>query len=285
MAIEIIQTGDEYVPTNQEQIVEPTLEPIVEPEVPAIEPEVIPEVEPEVKPDADPESKEETKEETKEEGETPEYFFGEQSVEVTIPDDVRAELEGKGLDIDAIVGEMYAKDGNGKPSEESYGKLCEAFGKFSVDAYFNSLAIQNQNTLDGVAKQQADYDAANEARYSEVLELIGGEENWEKISEYAVANLSEEEFEQLNQVMESGNTFAQNLALLDMQNRLDKHNAEPQGLKLIEGNGGEADVDMTPLSRTDYIKETSQLASKFPHDKVAYREAQAKLDTRRKMAM
>lgn len=296
MAIEIIEQGNDYVPdmaaqpNSEEQQAQATSteehetstdgglqdDPQSSTEDPSTNADV-------PEPEEDSEGKED---DDSSDSSEPEYYFGDEPVDVTVDDDIRAELDAKGIDVDAIVAEMYGKEGNGRPSEESMGKLYEAFGKFSVDAYFNALDIQNNAAVEASKAEIEAAEAAQEQRWSDVCEMIGGEEAWDELSAFADESLTDEELQSFNEIMESGMEFAQNLALIDLQQKMASKKGDAQ-VKLLDGQnsvytqGG----DDSPMSREEYIRETGKLSQQFPHDKEGYAKAQARLDARRRAAL
>jgi len=109
---------------------------------------------------------------------------------------------------------------NGKLSDETYASLEKAgITKDVVDSY--------------IAGQQA---LADNAR-SSALSLVGGEEGYKSISEWAAVNLSEADLDVYNAAVSSNNVSQVNLAVLGLKAKFDAANgSEPD---LLGGRNGE----------------------------------------------
>lgn len=229
--------------------------------------------------DADPDKE-------KEDPEAGEFFVGDTEVEVTVPDDIRSELTDKGLDVDQIVKEMYSKGGNGRPSEDTMGKLYELYGKFSVDSYFNALEVQNRNTLETQSREEEDLAKAEEARFDECVEMLGGQEVWDSLESFALDTLSDEELNDFNEVMQSGLPFAQNLALVDLKAKMGQAKGDsPEGLMTPDSASQESEGVSSPLSKSDYLREVGVLSEKYRYDPKGFNKASKELDARRRLGM
>lgn len=225
--------------------------------------------------------------ETKEPEAAPEvsYHFGEDAVEVEVDQSHREAFEAKGLDIDALAAELYRDGGDFTLSEESLQKCYDAFGKFAIDAFLSGLKAQNEATVSGW-KQEAEAKVRADAdRFTSICADIGGEEGWGRLEEFALATLSDDELTGFNEVMKSGNQYLQQYALRELEGRRTKVNGD-DSVTLIEGKAAPATTgDTGPLGARDYIKATSELGNKFPHDKAGYAKAQAQLDARRRAGL
>lgn len=214
-----------------------------------------------------------------------EFYFGGEAVTIEIPSDVDAALKEKGLDANAIVSELYAKDGDFSLSEETKSKLYEAFGKFAVDAYLSGLKAQNEGFMLRHETAAREAEAANAQRFTDIASTVGGEEGWSKLEGWALENLSDDELTAFNAVMESGNMYLQQYAVRELEGRR-KAAMGDDNPNLIEPSAtATATEDNSPLSRDQYIREIAQLGSKFGRDRKALAEAQAKLDARRRAGM
>lgn len=229
--------------------------------------------------DADPDKE-------KEDPEAGEFFVGDTEVEVTVPDDIRSELTDKGLDVDQIVKDMYSKGGNGRPSEDTMGKLYELYGKFSVDSYFNALEVQNRNTLETQSREEEDLAKAEEARFDECVEMLGGQEVWDSLESFALDTLSDEELNDFNEVMQSGLPFAQNLAMMDLKAKMGQAKGDsPEGLMTPDSASQESEGVSSPLSKSDYLREVGVLSEKYRYDPKGFNKASKELDARRRLGM
>lgn len=105
-----------------------------------------------------------------------------------------AAVEGAGLDMDALSAE-YAT--NGELTQESLDKLAEVgIRPEMVDAYIAGQELQSQEIM------------------SDLLEGVGGErETYDEMVGWAADNLPEQDIDNFNSVLESGNTAAIKLAV------------------------------------------------------------------------
>lgn len=210
------------------------------------------------------------------------YFFGGEEVSIEVDPSHREAFEAKGLDIDKLAAELYAKDGGFKLSDESYKACCDAFGKFAIDALISGLKAQNEQVISGWKQEAEARVRADEERFTSLCSTIGGEEGWTRLEEFALETLSDDELAAFNEVMASGNQYLQQYAVRELEGRR-KGAQGDDSVNLIEGNAMPAgNSDTAPLNARDYIKATAELGSKFPHDKVGYAKAQAALDARRR---
>lgn len=214
-----------------------------------------------------------------------EYYFGDELVSIEVQPDHREAFEAKGLDIDALAAELYSKDGGFALSKESYDKCCEAFGKFAIDAFISGLKAQNEQAVAGWKHEAEARVRADEERFSGLCADLGGEEGWNRLEEYALTTLTDDELAGFNEVMASGNQYLQKYAVKELEGRRKATHGD-DAVALIEGNATPAgSSDTAPLNARDYIKATAELGSKYQHDKVGYAKAQAALDARRRAGL
>lgn len=210
------------------------------------------------------------------------YFFGGEEVSIEVDSEHREAFEAKGLDIDKLAAELYAKEGEFKLSDESYKACCDAFGKFAIDALISGLKAQNEQAISGWKHEAEARIKADEDRFTGLCADIGGAEGWGRLEEFALETFSDDELTAFNEVMASGNQYLQQYAVRELEGRR-KGAQGDDSVKLIEGNATPAgNSDTAPLNARDYIKATAELGSKFPHDKAGYAKAQAALDARRR---
>lgn len=210
----------------------------------------------------------------------PEFFYGESSVGIEIPDDVSAELSAKGLDAKVLAAELYRKDGNFELTKETREKVDAIYGKFAVDAYLNALKTQNDSFLRSGVEQAAAKEQADSARFAEVAGLVGGEEGWDKLTAWGNENLSPEEIDELNEVMQSGNTALQKFAIQMLHNKQRAADGDPEAV-LVEADQT-ATREGGALSAEAYRVAEQELRKTFRGNQRGYQEAVAKLDTRRR---
>lgn len=231
------------------------------------------------KPDGEPDGKSEP-DDTK--TDTPvDYFFNGQSVEIEIPDDVDAALKEKGLDARAISAELYSKDGEFKLSEETLGKLYEAFGKFSVDAYLSGLRAANEGFIHNQARQEEARVAADAERFTTVAKECGGEEGWGRLESFALEHLSDEDLAMYNEVMSSGNQYFQTFAIRELEQRRKQIQGD-DSVELLQPDGLNKDTANGPMSQAEYISAIAELGTKFKGNRAGAAEAERALDARRR---
>lgn len=212
-----------------------------------------------------------------------ELFYGDSSVTIDIPEDISSELSSKGLDAQALANELYRKDGNFELTKETREKLDGIYGKFAVDAYLNSLKVQNDAFLRGNADAALAKEQADAERFSSISGLVGGEEGWAKLTAWGEANLDDQAIEDLNQVMRSGNESLQRYAVQMLQNQMRSAEGDPEAV-LIQGNASQQ-VEGGPLSAQAYRDAETAARKEFRGNQAGYRQAVAKLDARRRAGM
>ncbi|AIM51257.1 head scaffolding protein [Lelliottia phage phD2B] len=209
------------------------------------------------------------------------YFFGGEEVSVDIDPSHREAFEAKGLDIDALVAELYGKGGFDL-SPESRAKCDEAFGKFAMDAFLNSLKLQGESYMTSSKQAAEAKERADAELFASISAEVGGDEGWGRLEAFAMDTLSQEELDAFNEVMASGNKYLQQYAVRELEGRRKGVQGDDE-VKMIEGNASpRGGADNGPLNARDYIKATAELGSKFPQDKAGYSRAQAQLDARRR---
>jgi hypothetical protein len=128
-------------------------------------------------------------------------------------EEVQSALEAKGLDLSEFEAEFMEQ---GQLSEDSYTKLEQAgFPRQLVDAYIagqQALAAQFQN---------------------QVFSLVGGEEAYTKMVQWASQNLSDAEKRAFNEVLETGDLAKVQLAVEALHSRYMK--ANPSAPNLLSG--------------------------------------------------
>lgn len=213
------------------------------------------------------------------------YFFGGEEVTIEVPQEVEEELKAKGLDANAIAAELYAKDGDFSLSEETKQKLYDAFGKFAVDAYLSGLKAQNEAFMLRSENEAKEREAADVQRFTDISKECGGEEGWNRLEEWALESLSDDELTAFNAVMQSGNQYLQMYAVRELEARRKAAQGDDE-VTLVQPSAPAVDAsDNSPLSAQEYIREISQLSQRFGRDRKAAAEAQAKLDARRRAGM
>lgn len=148
-----------------------------------------------------PEGKEDTDVDKDKEDENT-FYFGDTPVEIEVPAEISEALKSAKIDEAALLKELFAKEGKFEVSEKTKQALDKAFGKTMVDGYLNLFRQQNQTALDGYKKEAADMEASIKANSEDFSTLVGGDDGWNELAEWAGDNLSEAELGQFNAVMQ-----------------------------------------------------------------------------------
>lgn len=177
-----------------------------------------------------------------EEGTEVSLYWGDMPIEVEVPEDISSAFAEKGLDVNAVVSELFSKDGKFELTPETRAKLDEAFGKSLVDGYLNLYKQQNQMAVDGFKAQAEKQKAAQESATAEFTDLVGGDEGWAELDAWAAENLSEQELASLNAVMSlpQGHWTAQKTVLEALKMKRDAKAAAANGddsIKLLGDEG------------------------------------------------
>lgn len=213
------------------------------------------------------------------------FFFGEQEVEIEIPEDVSTALKEKGIDAMQVAKELYGEGGKFELKEETKQKLYDAFGKFAVDAYLNGLKASNEAFLIKSEAQAKEAEAADAQRFTDIASEVGGEEGWSRLEEWALETLSDEELTAFNAVMASGNQYLQQYAVRELEGRRKQAQGDDKPALIEPSAPAKANEENGPLTRDQYVQAIATLSQKYGNDRKAMAEAQAKLDARRRAGM
>ena len=122
----------------------------------------------------------------------------------------------------------------GEISEESMAKLTAMDSKDLVDAY-----LRYQSTLDDVPVQEGR--ELNDQEVSAIYNSVGGEQQYQQMTAWAAENLDADTVQAFDNVIESGNVAAINLALRGLQSQYNDNvgyeNNMIQGKPAQSGNG------------------------------------------------
>lgn len=234
-----------------------------------VEEEVIPTEEPEPEPTEEPEPEPEPAEEPSP-SEDPVFTYNGQEVELEVPEDLNQMFTDKGLDLQAVTAELYSGDEFGL-SDETKEALYAQFGKFSVDSYLSGLKAQNDLSMSRFEQDAKAVETAAAEAWEQTLGIVGDEAGWNSLMDYADENLTDQDRDDWNEIMESNNWTMQRLAIQDLANRAgikaesapsSLHPAQANGsmvgdsLELAEANGGDSrgTGDTGALSRAEYQK-------------------------------
>ena len=214
------------------------------------EPQETPQEPEEPQGDTDPNAPKEDPVEPQGESESINVQFEGIDVPVDVPADVVAQLSDVGLKADEVVKELY--DGEFGLGEETKAKLYEKYGQGLVDTYLGAIKSHNELVVKQMGEATAAQEQANEARWNETLEQVGGEDNWNTMETWAADNLTDAQFDEFNSVMEGGNAYAQKLAVQDLMAQY--RNAEgDHSLNLVNGDTTKPSGDDSALSREQYL--------------------------------
>ena len=122
----------------------------------------------------------------------------------------------------------------GEISEESMAKLSAMDSKDLVDAY-----LRYQNTLEDAPVQQGR--ELNDQEVSSIYNSVGGEQQYQQMTAWAAENLDADTVQAFDNVIETGNVAAINLALRGLQSQYNDNvgyeNNMIQGKPAQSGNG------------------------------------------------
>tara|TARA_R110000851_G_scaffold136289_1_gene271927 strand:+ start:818 stop:1693 length:876 start_codon:yes stop_codon:yes gene_type:complete len=156
-----------------------------------------------------------------EEEDDTDYFFGEDKVNVEVPDEIQAALKDADIDQEALLGQLFAKDGDFTLDEATRAKLDDKFGKLLVDGYLNMYKGINEQAKVGAATEKAAVEALQTKQNTEYAEAVGGEEGLVAMETYVLDNLSEGNLDAYNAVMESDNHAAQLLIISQVKTQME----------------------------------------------------------------
>ena len=207
-------------------------------------------------------------------------------VEIVIEDDMKSAFTEKGLDVDAVVKELYtSKDFSFTPETKSL--LDSKFGKYAVDTYLNSLKVMNDQTMRSLDEQkesviQAQKDAE---AFGDNTAKAAGAADWAALETKMLETLSDAQIEQFNAAMASGNPMVQEYAIkaaaqLAGFSAASGQQQEEQGTTQVELSNRSADASEAPLSAADY-RAAMLKARAENRNPLAYAKAMAGLDARR----
>lgn len=210
------------------------------------------------------------------------YYFEGQEVSIEVPDELKSTLDEVGVNTDKVIEELYGKDSDFTLSEETRKPLDEKYGKPVVDTFLNALKSQNESLLKGAADAKEAATKADQEAKEWSDEVVGGEENWTALEEWAGENLDEAQIESFNKAMQSGDKWLQELAIKDLHSKYTNSEGDTSA-SLISGDSA-SDTSGGPLSKEDYLSEMTSPSFRElkGNDKV---KAQAQLDARRRAGM
>lgn len=211
-----------------------------------------------------------------------ELYFNGHKVQVEVPDELSSHLTEAGVDTNKVIAELYGEGSDFTLSEETRAPLDEKFGKPLVDTFLNALKAQNEHALHLTESQKEQAEQAQQAAIEWSNELVGGEEGWESLSNWAEKNLEDSNIEAFNKAMESGDKYIQELAIKDLYGKM-KNQTGDTDYSLVSGEASTTDQGGA-LSSQEYLAEMTNPA--FTQLKGQDRvRAQQALDARRRMGL
>jgi hypothetical protein len=161
---------------------------------------------------------------------------------------VKEELENKGLDFDKYTNQIVE---NGTLNEESYKELSDlGLPKEIVDNY-----IKGQITL-----AQTNINEYN----TNLTSNIGGEDNYNKMLEWAGNNLNEQEINTFNKILDSGDLETTKFAIDGLYNRFQLNNQNSNQPQIITGNNtNNINNNQGYKSKMEYVKDINDKRYNF----------------------
>lgn len=151
----------------------------------------------------------------------PQGYTSEQAVE-RYGEQAVSQLQERGVDLADV---MWRAD-SGEDISQHYDALAETFGV--------SREVVENYVSKAQAPAAAESAGLSDADAAELKGMVGGEEAFNALSQWASANLGQDELADYNAVVDSGNKDAIRWALRDIQNRAS--GAKPSEPKLLGGN-------------------------------------------------
>lgn len=170
--------------------------------------------------------------------------FGDTTVNVTVPAELTQMATDKGFDAKELATELFSSK-DFKFSDETYGKLCDAYGKIFVDTMISNTQLKAEKVTSDFTNSIKEAEAK---AFEAVSSIVGGEEGWSKMEAFA-GTQSEDAIQDFNAAMQSGNPVFQRLAVQNMKMLMDA--SAPHDLELIDGKGVVTQAP-TALSAQEY---------------------------------
>ena len=208
-----------------------------------------------------------------------EAYFNGTPVEVEVPSELQEALEGAGADVSKIVHELFSKDSNWELSAEARAPLDAKFGRGIVDSYLAAIKVQNENVVMQNQKEQEAKEAAEAELAEWSNELVGGEEAWNALDDWASQSLDDTEISNFNAAMQSGNKYIQELAIKQVTERWKEAVGDTNYALVTAGANAEDEDTGGAMTAEQYIEGIKNLG-KLP--RAERQEAEAKLDARRR---
>ena len=169
--------------------------------------------------------------------------YGDLEVNVSLDADIVNSLGEAGLDGKAISEELYSSE-DFTLTDETKEKLYEAFPKSLVDSYLAGVKASNDLFVNDSKSQAEAAEAAGTAAWESTMEVMGGEDRWDDMSSFALENLSEEDFNDFNEVMKSAPLKVQQVMIKDLFNKFEEA-GKPVAPTILDLETGENNGDLS----------------------------------------
>lgn len=156
-------------------------------------------------------------------------------------------LQKSGVTPEVAKALLYDATVAGKPDQIDRDKLIEAVG--AANATLIMSGVENYT------RKQAD---AAAAKQTVLNEAVGGKENWDKVLEWAKANLSAEDRAEYAELVNAGGRKA-TLAAKDLKAQYEEKNGTLTKQTVVPGTDNGGPKDAPGLNRADYYAELEKL--------------------------
>lgn len=173
--------------------------------------------------------------------------------DIEVSEDLTNGLKDAGFELKDLAKELYT--GEFGLSEDTLGKLYEKFPKYVVDATLKAIKTSNEGTIKSINEHQEGLKQAAESAWKETLEIVGSEENWDKLTVWAGENLSDEEYDAVNEVMEGSNWTIQKLVIESLYKKSGLDPVKPENPSLdVTDLTSKVGNEEGPMSYDEYNK-------------------------------
>lgn len=189
-----------------------------------------------------------------------EYFFGEQQVNIEVPDEISSALTEAGIDEKELLGQLFKKDGDFTIDDETRSKLEDKFGATMVNGYLNMYKGINEQNVAKFQSEAADVAATEKAQGEAYATAVGGEEGLVAMEGYIIDSFAPEQLEAYNAVMENGDHASQLLiisqvkSMMAMQDKLENGDSTVKlvGDKDASNSGISTPMDKGYITASEY---------------------------------
>lgn len=190
--------------------------------------------------------------EVTDEADESEYYFGEQQVNIEVPDEISTALTEAGIDEKELLSQLFKKDGDFSIDDETRSKLEDKFGATMVNGYLNMYKGINEQNVAKQKSEAAELETTEKAQSEAYATAVGGEEGLVAMEGYIVDSFAPEQLEAYNAIMENGDHSSQLLiisqvkSMMEMQDKLENGDSK---VKLIGDKDSSNSGVSTPLDK------------------------------------